>query len=80
MCAPLTARASFSDSAHGARSRCVEMDDVALATHAKARKAFLDGWSGVNAVVLGGSADAAAEAAAYEAQLRYRRRGPRTLW
>ena len=56
------------------------MDDVALATHAKARKAFLDGWSGVNAVVLGGSADAAAEAAAYEAQLRYSRRGPRTLW
>ena len=45
------------------------MDDAALATHAKASALFLDGWSGVNAIVMGGSGDAAAEAAAYEAQL-----------
>jgi len=50
--------------------KCVAMDDADLATHAKAKKAFLDGWSGVNAIVLEGSADATAEAASYEAQLR----------
>lgn len=50
--------------------KAVDMADASLATHAKARALFLDRWEGVHAVVMGGSADAAAEAAAYEAQLR----------
>lgn len=50
--------------------KAVAMSDEQLATHAKARKLFLDGWRGVRALVMGGSADAAAEAKAYEAQLR----------
>lgn len=50
--------------------KCVDMDDGALATHAKARKLFLDEWKGVNAIVLGGSADGEKEAKAYEDQIR----------
>ena len=50
--------------------KAVSMDDAALATHAKARKIFLDEWVGVDAVVMGGSADAVAEAEAYEDKLR----------
>ena len=46
------------------------MDDADLATHAKAGKLFLDGWKGVNAIVMDGTADAKAEAASYEAQLK----------
>jgi len=50
--------------------KCVAMDDAALATHAKAMNGFMDQWSGLNAVVLTGSADAPAEADAYEAALK----------
>ena len=42
----------------------------ALATHAKAKALFLDRWEGVNAIIMDGSADAQAEAASYEAQLK----------
>lgn len=50
--------------------KAVPMDDEALATHAKASKAFLGEWAGVNAIVMMGSDDAEAEAAAYEEALR----------
>jgi 6-phosphogluconolactonase len=50
--------------------KAVAMDDAALATHAKATAGFLGAWDGVDAVVMAGSADAPAEAAAYEAALR----------
>lgn len=50
--------------------KAVAMDDADLATHAKAGKLFLDGWKGVNAIVMDGTADAKAEAASYEAQLK----------
>lgn len=50
--------------------KCVAMDDAALATHAKARALFLDGWDGVRALELAGSDDTPAEAARYEAALR----------
>ena len=50
--------------------KCVSMDDGDLATHAKARKLFLDSWEGVNAIVLGGSADGEKEAKDYEDQMK----------
>ena len=50
--------------------KCVSMDDGELATHAKARKLFLDGWDGVNAIVMGGSADGEKEAKDYEDQIK----------
>lgn len=50
--------------------KAVSMDDGDLATHAKASKLFLDGWTGVNAIVMGGSGDAPAEASSYEEQLK----------
>lgn len=50
--------------------KCVSMDDGELATHAKARKLFLDDWDGVNAIVLGGSDDGEKEAKDYEDQMR----------
>lgn len=46
------------------------MNDGDLATHAKARKLFLDSWEGVNAIVLGGSADGEKEAKDYEDQMK----------
>eukprot|EP00966_Prymnesium_polylepis_P243178 5623650-Prymnesium_polylepis.3 len=47
------------------------MDDIKLATNAKARAKFLDaGWQGCQVVELTGSADSEAEAAAYDAELR----------
>eukprot|EP00310_Coccolithus_braarudii_P014278 CAMPEP_0183357864 /NCGR_PEP_ID=MMETSP0164_2-20130417/47572_1 /TAXON_ID=221442 /ORGANISM="Coccolithus pelagicus ssp braarudi, Strain PLY182g" /LENGTH=291 /DNA_ID=CAMNT_0025531603 /DNA_START=15 /DNA_END=890 /DNA_ORIENTATION=+ len=49
--------------------KCVAMDDVSLATHAKATTLFLDGWAGVQPILLAGTADTAAERAAYEAAL-----------
>jgi len=45
--------------------KAVAMDDAELATHAKASALFLDGWTGVNAIVMDGTPDAAAEASAY---------------
>lgn len=50
--------------------KCVSMDDGDLATHAKARKLFLDNWEGVNAIVLGGTADGEKEAEDYEDQVK----------
>ena len=50
--------------------KAVAMDDAELATHAKASKLFLDGWKGCDTIVMDGTADAAAEAAAYEAKLQ----------
>jgi 6-phosphogluconolactonase/Glucosamine-6-phosphate isomerase/deaminase len=50
--------------------KCVSMDDETLATHAKARKLFLDGWDGVKVVVMNNSNDGDKEAREYEEQLR----------
>ena len=50
--------------------KCVDMADGDLATHAKARKLFLDNWSGANTIVMDGTADGAAEAASYESKMR----------
>ena len=47
--------------------KCVNMDDIELSTHAKARKLFLDSWieAGAQVIVLTGSSDAALEAQHY---------------
>ena len=50
--------------------KAVAMDDAELATHAKAGKLFLSGWKGCDTIVMDGTADAPAEAAAYEAKLQ----------
>jgi 6-phosphogluconolactonase/glucosamine-6-phosphate isomerase/deaminase len=50
--------------------KCVPMEDADLATHAKARKLFMDKWKGVNVIVLDGTDDGAAEAASYEAKMK----------
>jgi len=50
--------------------KAVAIDDIELATHAKASKLFLDAWEGVNTITMAGSADAPAEAALYEEKLR----------
>jgi 6-phosphogluconolactonase/glucosamine-6-phosphate isomerase/deaminase len=50
--------------------KCVPMEDGDLATHAKARKLFMDKWEGVNVIVLDGTDDGAAEAASYEAKMK----------
>jgi 6-phosphogluconolactonase len=50
--------------------KCVPMDDIELATHAKAHKLFLDTWVGAEAIVMEGSNDGDAEAKSYEAKLR----------
>lgn len=49
--------------------KCVPIDDMDLATHAKARNLFMDQWEGVNAIVMDGTASHA-EAASYEAKLK----------
>jgi hypothetical protein len=50
--------------------KCVSMEDEKLATHAKARKLFLDGWDGVKVVVMNNSNDGEKEASEYEEKLR----------
>jgi 6-phosphogluconolactonase len=50
--------------------KCVPMDDMEAATHAKARKLFLDSWPGVETIVMDGSADGEAEARSYEEKIR----------
>jgi hypothetical protein len=50
--------------------KCVSMDDEKLATHAKAKKLFLDGWEGVDVVVMNNSHDGEKEAREYEEKLR----------
>mmetsp|Transcript_21689 Transcript_21689/g.66844 ORF Transcript_21689/g.66844 Transcript_21689/m.66844 type:complete len:265 (-) Transcript_21689:120-914(-) len=48
--------------------KCVDVDDAALSTRAKA--SFLDEWPGCTVLDVSGGADADAEARAYEARLR----------
>jgi 6-phosphogluconolactonase len=50
--------------------KCVSMEDGESATHAKATKLFLDGWDGVNVIVMNGSADGEKEAKDYEDQIK----------
>lgn len=50
--------------------KCVSMDDEQLATHAKARKLFLDDWKGCQTILMDGTDNGSAEASAYEAKLR----------
>ena len=50
--------------------KCVPMDDASLATHAKARKMFLDSWTGVHVITMDGTDQGADEAASYERKLR----------
>ena len=49
--------------------KCVSNDDAA-ATHKKATELFLSGWSGLQVITVGGSADGEAEAKLYEDSLR----------
>jgi len=50
--------------------KCVSMDDAKLATHAKAKPLFLDEWTSCEAIIMDGTDDGPAEAAAYEAKLK----------
>ena len=50
--------------------KAVAVDDAELSTHAKASKLFLSGWKGCDTIVMDGTADAVAEAEAYEAKLQ----------
>lgn len=50
--------------------KCVNMDDLELSTHAKARKLFLDKWVGCNTLILDGTDDGDSEASAYEDKMR----------
>lgn len=50
--------------------KCVPMDDANLATHAKARKLFLDKeWPGCKPILLEGTSDGTVEALAYSAKM-----------
>lgn len=49
--------------------KCVPNDDLSSAIHAKARDKFLDRWGLSNVVTLDGTADAQAEASAYQTKL-----------
>lgn len=50
--------------------KCVAMDDEKLATHAKATKLFLGDWTGCHTILLDGTNDGRAEAAAYQNKLK----------
>ena len=50
--------------------KCVPMDDLALATHAKAKKLFLEDWLGCTVITMDGTSNAKSEAANYEAKLK----------
>lgn len=50
--------------------KCVPMDDIELATHAKARKLFLDQWKGVTVLELDGTANGPQEATNYENKIK----------
>ena len=50
--------------------KTVANDDEALSTTAKAQKLFLEHWTGVHLVALGGTSDAVSEASQYEAKLQ----------
>jgi 6-phosphogluconolactonase len=50
--------------------KCVDMTDINLSTHAKAHKLFLHAWDdNCHVILLNGTVDGPAEAAAYQAQL-----------
>ena len=49
--------------------KCVSMEDPELATHAKANKLFLNEWTGVNVITLGGTSHGEKEATYYEEQM-----------
>ncbi|KAI2500482.1 glucosamine-6-phosphate isomerase/6-phosphogluconolactonase [Fragilaria crotonensis] len=49
--------------------KCVPMDDLDLATHAKAMKLFMNEWDGCHPIVLDGTDDGDAEAASYQLKL-----------
>jgi 6-phosphogluconolactonase len=49
--------------------KCVAMDDEKLATHAKAMNLFLKDWEGCHPIVMDGSDNGPAEAAAYQNKL-----------
>lgn len=49
--------------------KCVDMEDGDLATHAKARNLFLDGWKGCHTIVMDGTEDGDAEAKSYESKM-----------
>jgi 6-phosphogluconolactonase len=49
--------------------KCVAMDDEKLATHAKAMNLFMKDWEGCNPIIMDGTANGAAEAAAYQSKL-----------
>lgn len=51
--------------------KCVDMGDETLATHAKAKKLFLNEWgAGCKIIVMDGTDDGKAEAKSYEAKLK----------
>jgi len=50
--------------------KCVPMDDIELATHAKAKALFLDSWEGVNVIVMDGTDQGNAEAKSYDEKLK----------
>jgi 6-phosphogluconolactonase len=50
--------------------KCVPMDDIALATHAKAMKLFMHEWEGCDPILLDGTGDGDKEAASYELKLK----------
>ncbi|CAJ1961895.1 unnamed protein product [Cylindrotheca closterium] len=50
--------------------KCVDMGDGDLATHAKARKLFLDNWKGANTIIMEGTDNGDQEAASYEAKMK----------
>lgn len=62
--------------------KCVPMDDIELATHAKAKQLFLNSWGvddydddeiddGLNVIVMDGTNDGIKEAASYEQKLKF---------
>jgi 6-phosphogluconolactonase len=50
--------------------KCVDMDDGELATHAKARKLFLDQWEGANTLIMDGTDNGEVEATSYETKMK----------
>ena len=50
--------------------KCVPMDDIDLATHAKASKYFLNEWKGCNVIVMDGTDDGPAEAVSYQNKMQ----------
>eukprot|EP00529_Nitzschia_sp_RCC80_P028741 CAMPEP_0113468086 /NCGR_PEP_ID=MMETSP0014_2-20120614/15165_1 /TAXON_ID=2857 /ORGANISM="Nitzschia sp." /LENGTH=325 /DNA_ID=CAMNT_0000360447 /DNA_START=49 /DNA_END=1026 /DNA_ORIENTATION=- /assembly_acc=CAM_ASM_000159 len=49
--------------------KCVDMVDGELATHAKAKKIFMDQWDGVNPITMDGTDDGPVEASSYQSKM-----------